>query len=163
MKKTFFIFTLMLITIATSFAQETAKRERLVGLEKQERQINTERQEKLISPKRQEKQGRQQRQHQRMTVDERVEMMTKWMTEELSLEENQVAPVDSINRLYIEAQQILFETAGEDRSGLRDAMQALEKEKEKSLKDVLTDEQLEKYKKAIEERRKQMQERSRNR
>lgn len=98
---------------------------------------------------------------QRMTVEERVKMTTEWMTKELNLTEEQIAPVDSINELFIKAQQIIFENAGEDadREKIMETMQALNKEKENALAGVLTEEQLETYKKKIEEQRTQQRQR----
>lgn len=76
---------------------------------------------------------------------------TEWMTAELNLTAEQTAPVDSINLLFAKAQQILFQSAEGDREKLRESMPALNQEKEKALSAVLTEEQLELYRKKVTE------------
>ncbi len=88
---------------------------------------------------------------QRMTVEERAKQTTKWMESELKLTKNQVAPVDSINLVFAKAQQALFQSAEGDREKIREAMTALEKEKETAFSKVLTPEQLETYKEKVKE------------
>lgn len=87
----------------------------------------------------------------RMTVEERAKKTTEWMVKELSLSQDQVAPVDSINLLFTKTQQILFQSSEGSRDKMRDAMTALEKEKETALSKVLTKEQLETYKEKAKE------------
>ncbi|MDR3194866.1 MAG: hypothetical protein LBT76_06205 [Tannerella sp.] len=96
--------------------------------------------------------GRQQRgEGRRFTAEEFAKRSTEWMTEELELTTGQVAPVDSINLLFAQAQQILFQSADGDREKLRESMTVLNREKEKALSDVLTAEQLERYRKKTAE------------
>jgi hypothetical protein len=97
---------------------------------------------------------------QRMTVEERAKKITEWMTKELNLTEDQIQPIDSINLLFTKAQQILFQSAEGDRDKIREAMGALEKEKEGALEKVLTEDQLDTYK---EKTREMEQNRKRNR
>ncbi|MDR1602959.1 MAG: DUF4890 domain-containing protein [Tannerella sp.] len=84
---------------------------------------------------------------QRLTAEEMVQRQNEWMTRELNLTAEQKNPVDSINTLFVRAQQILFQSVDGDREKIREAMTALNQEKEKALSTVLTDEQLETYKK----------------
>jgi hypothetical protein len=88
---------------------------------------------------------------QRMTVEERAKMTTEWMTKELNLAPEQIAPIDSINLLFAKAQQIIFQSSEGDREKIRETMEALEKEKEASFSEVLTTEQLDLYKKKRDE------------
>ena len=92
-----------------------------------------------------------QRGGQRMTVEERAKRTTEWMKEELNLTTEQVAPVDSINLLFAKAQQIIFQSSDGDREKVRETMEALENEKVLSLSEILTEEQIELYKKKIKE------------
>ena len=92
-----------------------------------------------------------QRGGQRMTVEERAKRTTEWMKEELNLTTEQIAPVDSINLLFAKAQQIIFQSSDGDREKIRETMEALESEKELSLSEVLTEEQIELYKKKVKE------------
>ena len=98
-------------------------------------------------------QNRQGSNRNRMTVEERAKQTTEWMKEALDLTSEQVAPVDSINLLYVKAQQVLFQSSEGDRSKIREALVELEAKKVESLKTVLTAEQLETYKKKSEEMR----------
>ncbi|MDR2120105.1 MAG: DUF4890 domain-containing protein [Tannerella sp.] len=88
----------------------------------------------------------------RFTVEEVAQRQTEWMTEELKLDDTQKHAVDSINLLFTKAQQILFQSFEGDREKIREAMTALNSEKEKALEAVLTSEQLEDYKKKSAER-----------
>jgi hypothetical protein len=97
----------------------------------------------------QEQRGRQRQE--RISPEAIAKRNTEWMTKELNLTAEQVAPVDSINLVFAKAQQVIFQSAGEDRQKFRENLQALEKEKETSLSGVLTAEQLELYKKKREE------------
>jgi Spy/CpxP family protein refolding chaperone len=83
----------------------------------------------------------------RLSPEETAQHLTEWMTTELKLTGEQQAPVDSINLLFARAQQILFQSANGDRDKIREAMTALNQEKEKALADVLTPEQLDDFKK----------------
>jgi hypothetical protein len=90
---------------------------------------------------------------QRMSPEDMAKRNTEWMTKDLKLTPDQVVSVDSINLIFAQAQQILFQSANEeDREKIRETMTALNREKEKALSDVLTREQLELYKKKIGER-----------
>ncbi|MDR1676177.1 MAG: DUF4890 domain-containing protein [Tannerella sp.] len=96
--------------------------------------------------------GRPRGEGRRFTAEEMAKRTTEWMTAELNLTAEQTAPVDSINLLFAQAQQILFQSAEGDREKLRESMTALNQEKEKALSAVLTEEQLELYRKKITER-----------
>jgi hypothetical protein len=96
--------------------------------------------------------GRRRDEGRRFTAEETARRTTEWMTAELHLTTAQTAPVDSVNRLFAQAQQILFLSAEGDREKLRQAMTALNQEKEKALSAILTEEQLERYRKKVAER-----------
>ncbi|MDR3262313.1 MAG: DUF4890 domain-containing protein, partial [Tannerella sp.] len=83
--------------------------------------------------------------------EEMAQRTTEWMTKELNLTSDQTTPVDSINLLYARAQQILFQSSEGERDKIREAMDALNQEKEKALAKVLTEAQLELYKKRVSE------------
>jgi hypothetical protein len=83
----------------------------------------------------------------RFTAEEMAQRQTEWMTAELKLNTVQKNSADSINLLFAQAQQILFQSAEGDREKIREALSALNLEKEKALAAVLTNEQLEEYKK----------------
>jgi hypothetical protein len=87
----------------------------------------------------------------RLSPEEMAERTTGWMTKELNLTLEQIAPVDSINLLYAQAQQILFQSFEGERDKIREAMTALNQEKEKALAEVLTEEQLDLYRKKASE------------
>lgn len=92
-------------------------------------------------------------QRERMTVEERAKRTTEWMKEALSLSEEQIPPVDSINLLYTKAQHVLMQSAEGDREKIRESLNALEVQKVEALKAVLTPEQLTTYEKKSEEMR----------
>jgi Spy/CpxP family protein refolding chaperone len=88
---------------------------------------------------------------QRSSPEEIAKRNTEWMTKDLKLTPEQVAPVDSINLLYAKAQQALFQSNVSDREKLREAFTALNGEKEKAFEKVLTKDQFEQYKKKVAE------------
>ncbi|MDR0541946.1 MAG: hypothetical protein LBH19_07005 [Dysgonamonadaceae bacterium] len=88
---------------------------------------------------------------QRPSVEQMAQRQTEWMTRELNLSADQIAAVDSINVLFAKAQETLRETLGNDRGKMREAMTALNQEKDKALEKVLTTEQLELYRKKAAE------------
>jgi hypothetical protein len=87
-----------------------------------------------------------------LSAEEIAKRNTDWMKTDLNLTEAQIAPVDSINLLYAKAQVALFQAAGGDRETIREAMRELGAKKEEALSAVLTEEQLDLYKKRISER-----------
>jgi hypothetical protein len=90
----------------------------------------------------------------RSTPEETAKRTTEWMTKELKLTEKQIPKVDSINLVYAKRQSELFRNAqGGDRSQMREAAQKLNTEKETALKPILTEKQLEAYKKELEKQR----------
>ena len=86
-----------------------------------------------------------------MTIEERAQRTTEWMTKELGLTPEQIAEVDSINLLYAKVQQSYIQAVDGERDKIRDAMITLESEKENSLSKVLSPEQLETYKNKVKE------------
>ncbi len=99
---------------------------------------------------------------QRMSPEERAKRTTQMMKEALLLTDEQVAPVDSINLLYAKAQRALIERAAGDREKIMEAITALEAQKTEAFQTVLTPEQMEKYKKQMEEMRNRFRNREGN-
>lgn len=90
-----------------------------------------------------------------MTVEERAKLMTESMKEELKLTEAQLAPVDSINLLYLKAQLVFFQAARDGdltREQVQESTEKLAEEKEKSLTPILTKKQMKAYREWIQER-----------
>lgn len=83
-----------------------------------------------------------------LTPEERAERQTDVMTERLGLTEEQVAKVKELNLAFAEKMQANREKAGEDRQAARDAMLATRDEHVEALKNVLTEEQFEKWENA---------------
>ena len=90
---------------------------------------------------------------QQRSPEENAKRNTEWMKTELKLTEDQIAPVDSINLVYAKAQAKLRESANGDFSSMRENMQKLEALRLEAYEKVLTEEQIQAYKKFIEERR----------
>jgi len=84
--------------------------------------------------------------------EENAKRMTERMTTDLNLTPQQVAPVDSINLVFAKAQAALREKANGDFSSMRDDMQKLNALRFQAFEKVLTDEQMQAYKKLMEER-----------
>lgn len=95
--------------------------------------------------------GFAQRNNHRQSPEERAQRMTEWMTKELQLTPEQVVPIDSINLVFAKAQDELFKSKG-DRASMREDMRKLHALRLEAYEKVLTDEQLETYKKLMEER-----------
>ena len=87
----------------------------------------------------------------RLTVEERAQKNTEWMTKELNLTKEQVVLVDSVNLLFAKVQQSYFQAVDGDWDKVREAMVTLGKEKENALSKILTEEQLENYKTKVQE------------
>ena len=86
------------------------------------------------------------------TPEESAKRMTESMKTELNLSAAQVAPVDSINLVFAKAQAKLFEKANGDFASIREDMQKLNALRIEAYEKFLTDEQLQAYKKMMEER-----------
>lgn len=90
----------------------------------------------------------------RLSPEESAKRQTEWMKNDLKLTADQVVKVDSINLVFAKRQAELFQKAqGGDRSQMREDFQKLAAEQEKALATVLTKEQLDAYKKRLEEQR----------
>jgi len=74
------------------------------------------------------------------------------MKTELNLTPEQIAPIDSINLVFAKAQAKLIEKANGDFASVREDMQKLNALRLEAYGKVLTDEQMEAYKKLMEER-----------
>jgi len=84
--------------------------------------------------------------------EENAKRMTERMTTELKLTPEQVTPVDSINLVFAKAQAQLFEKANGDFASVREDMQKLNALRLEAYGKVLTQDQLDAYKKMMEER-----------
>jgi len=87
------------------------------------------------------------------TPEENAKRMTERMTTELKLTPEQVAPVDSINLVFAQAQAKLFEKANGDFSSIREDMQKLSALRLEAYEKVLTKDQLDAYKEMMERMR----------
>ena len=96
-------------------------------------------------------------QRQSMSPEDRAEAETKWMTEELNLDNKTVKKVDKINLKYAKEFQAKMQEVRQtgDRSLVREAMMELNKEKNKELEPVLGEEKYELYLKKMNERMEQ--------
>lgn len=99
----------------------------------------------------------------RPSPEDMAKRTTEWMIKELDLTPEQVNPIDSINLLFAKAQELIFQSIGEerDREEIRETLNALEQERIKSYSEFLSADQLELYKKKTEERMKERRNRRR--
>ena len=86
------------------------------------------------------------------TPEENARRNTERMKTELNLTPEQIAPIDSINLVFAKAQAKLIEKANGDFASVREDMQKLNALRLEAYGKVLTDEQMEAYKKLMEER-----------
>jgi len=86
------------------------------------------------------------------TPEENAKRMTEQMKDSLGLTPAQIAPVDSINLVFAKAQAKLMEKANGDFSSIREDMQKLSALRIEAYEKVLTDEQIEAYKKMMARR-----------
>ena len=91
-----------------------------------------------------------QRDNAKMTAEARAENQTKSLTESLKLTEEQQKQVYALNLSRAQKMDEMRNSQDADRSKMRESMEAFNTELQK----VLTPEQQEKYKAAMEERRK---------
>ena len=86
------------------------------------------------------------------TPEENAKRATEMMKRELNLTPEQIAPIDSINVIFAQAQAKLYESANGDFASLREAMQKLNELRIEAYEPILTEEQMQAYKKLMEER-----------
>jgi len=86
------------------------------------------------------------------TPEENAKRNTEWMKTELNLSPAQVAPIDSVNLVFAKAQAKLMENANGDFASMREDMQKLNALRLVAYEKILTDEQMQAYKKRMEER-----------
>ena len=86
------------------------------------------------------------------TPEENAKRNTEQMKTSLNLTPAQIAPVDSINLVYAKALAKLWESSSGDFASMREPMQKLQADQLKAFEKVLTDEQLQAYRKSLEER-----------
>ena len=87
------------------------------------------------------------------TPEEMAKRTTEWMTTELKLTAEQVTKVEAINLSMAKERSTLMEKAGGDFGSVRDDMQKLNDKTEEEFSKVLSQEQLDAYKKQMQERR----------
>ena len=92
-------------------------------------------------------QGRQQR-----SPEESAKQYTETLKTQLNLTAKQVAPVDSVNLIYAKAAAKLREESQGNFSSMRESMQKLEDQRTTAFAKILTDEQLQAYKKYLADR-----------
>ncbi len=91
-----------------------------------------------------------------MDPKQRAEQMTERMVKDYSLTDAQKEKVHTLN---LEMSESMSKITGDDRDKRRTEMQSIREKYNKKLKDVLTDEQYQKYLKDEEERRQRMRNR----
>ena len=91
----------------------------------------------------------------RLSPAERAERQTAALTEALDLTEEQQASINKINQKYADEFTKLRQEDEEARKKARAAMTEMKQKKEAELKEVLTEEQIEKYQTHQEENRKE--------
>ena len=84
--------------------------------------------------------------------EEMAKQTTEWMKTELKLTSEQATQVEAINLSMAKERTQLMENAGGDMSSMRDAMQKLTEKTEEAFSKVLTQEQLDEYKKQAAQR-----------
>ena len=85
--------------------------------------------------------------------EESAKRLTETLKTELKLTDKQVVSVDSVNLVIAKAQAKLRESANGDFSSIREASQKLEEQRATAFGKILTAEQLQAYKKFMEQRR----------
>jgi uncharacterized protein YpuA (DUF1002 family) len=93
-----------------------------------------------------------QRGNNQRTPEENAKRMTDRMKTELNLTPEQITPVDSINLVFAKAQAKLMEKANGDFASVRDDMRKLGALRIEAYEKVLTKDQIDAYKKMMEER-----------
>ena len=93
-----------------------------------------------------------QRPDQQRSPEENAKRTTEWMTTELNLTPEQVAPIDSINLVFALAQAKLIERANGDFASVREDMRKLNALRMEAYEEFLTEEQMQAYTKIMEER-----------
>lgn len=93
------------------------------------------------------------------TPEERAKMMTDRMKEKLVLTDAQYTPVYNIHLKYAKKNEELKQST-EDKKAKGQKFQALQTEKDKELKTVLTDEQYKKYQALKQEKKDEMKEKA---
>jgi periplasmic protein CpxP/Spy len=94
------------------------------------------------------------------TPEDRAEFLTDWMKTELKLDNGQTAAVQKINLNYSQKNQEVFNSDGSRLRKLR-KLKELAKEKDKELKNVLTQDQYAKYQAKKDELKEKIKERKR--
>ncbi len=92
-------------------------------------------------------------QYQRMTPEERAKAETQRMKTDLTLTDQQLAKVDTINLKYAKMRSGMRGQFQGDREGMMAKMQEMQQQKNAELKSVLTEEQMKKYEELLQQRR----------
>jgi len=98
----------------------------------------------------------QERQRERATPEERAKRQTETLTKELKLTDAQKEKILKINLKY--AQPRTQQDSNTDREKRREEFQKLQKERNDSIKTVLTDDQKKKFDKHLEDQQSRMRE-----
>ena len=88
-----------------------------------------------------------------MDPKERAKRLTEQMTERLSLTEDQTKKVEAINLEAADKMSDAFASSSGDREAMRVVMTGINKEKDKKLQAVLTEDQWKEYEKMVAEQR----------
>ena len=86
------------------------------------------------------------------TPEENAKQTTEWMTAELKLTAEQIPQVEAINLSMAKERTQLMQNSGGNMDSAREAMQKLTEKTEEALSKILTNEQLDEYKKQAAQR-----------
>ena len=89
----------------------------------------------------------------RPSPEERAKQLTTQMAEHLDLSEDQVKKVEEINLSYAKKMMEAREAAQSDRSAMRSKMESMTEDRNKDLKEILTEEQFESLEEMRSERK----------
>jgi len=89
---------------------------------------------------------------QQRTPEESAKQYTETLKTQLNLTARQVAPVDSVNLVYAKESAKMRENASGDFASMREPMQKLEDQRVAAFAKILTDEQVQAYKKYLADR-----------
>ncbi len=93
-------------------------------------------------------------QHKKFNAEDMSKMQTEMMKKELNLSDKQTTEVSAINLKFAKKMDEQRKNSEGDREAMHKQMETMQKERNAELKEVLTDEQYEKFLKKEEEMRK---------
>lgn len=95
----------------------------------------------------------------KMAERQTTELQEHFSGKDMAMDEDVLAQVEALNLKYAEQAKSLRDENRGDREAMKEAMRGLEEDKRKELKKLLSKDQFKEYKKWMEERRAQRQQR----